>query len=219
MKTTQPLNVLGRLYNPNLKPRIAYCDGGLISTPGNTVHNPSNLGCTWAYVLVDESGEFVCKYAYGGVITQDARNFAGIFLEYCDLVEIESNLAELVAMVKLLQNLPEDFAGRICTDSKNTVGRVFGLDGKLYAMRNVPDRLIDLLNAAKSRLRNFDQIQPVLLDGHPTIDQLLTGMGKRGNPVSEFNVLCDELGRMVNQGYGETKAIYDLKRSSAGPGN
>jgi hypothetical protein len=31
------------------------------------------------------------------------------------------------------------------------------------------------------------------VDGHPTASQLKLGIGKRGNPVSKWNVMADEL--------------------------
>ena len=41
----------------------------------------------------------------------------------------------------------------------------------------------------------------VLLDGHPTAEQLASGIGKRGHPVSIHNEYCDWLCNEVKTAY------------------
>ena len=48
-----------------------------------------------------------------------------------------------------------------------------------------------LYRAERARLRKWERIEYVRLDGHPTTAQLASGVGKRGGPVSEHNKWCD----------------------------
>lgn len=152
-----------------------YADGGVIS------RNPSPIGGTWAFCLVDEHGQRV--HEYSSFITPHE---AGVPL-------VTNNLTELLALVNGLEMLPDDFTGTVYSDSWVSLQRVF-LAAKL---NNVPVWLVDKLQAFQ-RTGRLAKMRYVLLDGHPTQAQLLAGKGKRGAPVSEHNVWCDkECGRVA----------------------
>ena len=144
-----------------------YADGGVIGS------NPSPLGGTWAWCLVDEAGARVVWES--GLVTP--AEAGGV---------VTNNVTELAALVYGLEALPIDFRGTVYSDSQVTLLRVFHA-GKLS---NVPVWLVRRLQAVQKsgRLRG---VSYTLLDGHPTRAQLAAGRGKRGNLVSEHNVWCD----------------------------
>ncbi len=144
-----------------------YTDGGVIGS------NPSAIGGTYAYRLVDEDGS--CEgEAY--VVTTDRM-----------LGPVTNNQTELLAMLEGLGQLRNDFAGTVYSDSAVTLGRVF--DG--WKWTRIPLWMHQEYKLQRARLKNWEQIRHVLLDGHPTKAQLAAGIGKRGHPVSEHNVWCD----------------------------
>ncbi len=145
-----------------------YADGGVIS------RNPSPIGGTWAYCLVDEHGQRV-------------KEVSKILYPELGMPLVTNNVTELLALVQGLYALPEDFTGTVYSDSWVSLQRVF-LAAKL---NNVPTWLIDKLQAFQ-RTGRLAKMSYVLLDGHPTQAHLLAGKGKRGNPVSEHNVWCDK---------------------------
>lgn len=145
-----------------------YADGGVIGV------NPSPIGGTWAYCHVDENNIRVA-ISSGVVLPRQS----------CPL--ITNNLTELIALVKCLEALPDDWSGHVYSDSKITLGRMF--EG--WAVNGIPPILLKQMHAVKLRLR-LDRSEYTLLDGHPTKAQLLAGRGKRGNLVSEHNVWCDK---------------------------
>lgn len=149
-----------------------FVDGGVIK------RNPSTYGGTWAYVFVDENDQEIGRRS-GYVTPQEIG-----------LPTITNNLTELLAAVNAMLHLPEDFAGTIHTDSFVTLCRITARNPK---MNGIPDHLQDRMWVARKRLVNFGKHMVVQVDGHPTKDQLFKGKGKRGNPVSKFNVLCDDL--------------------------
>lgn len=145
-----------------------YADGGVIGS------NPSSIGGTWAWCLVDAAGQRICEYS--GVIRA------------CDagVPAVTNNLTELLALVNGLDALPSGWQGTVYSDSWVSLQRVF-LAAKL---NNVPPWLIDRLQALQ-KSRKLAEMSYVLLDGHPTKAQLAAGVGKRGHPVSIHNVFCD----------------------------
>lgn len=144
-----------------------YADGGVIGA------NPSPIGGTWAWCLVNASGQRVCEYS-------------GTLLASPELPFVTNNVSELVALVNGLEALPHGWSGTVYSDSWVSLQRVF-LAAKL---KNVPDWLVDRLQTLQ-RSRKLATMSYVLLDGHPTKAQLAAGVGKRGAPVSEHNVFCD----------------------------
>lgn len=146
----------------------AYADGGVIG------RNPSLIGGTWAWCHVNAANERIDLDS--GVITpRDA-----------DMPAITNNLTEMYALVRCLSALPVGWAGVVYSDSQVTLGRLF--EG--WRLKNVPLWLIKQGEAAINRI-DRPRCTYVLLDGHPTRAQLLSGRGKRDNPVSEHNVFCD----------------------------
>lgn len=149
-------------------PLDLYTDGGVIGV------NPSPIGGTWAYCLVDAAGERVqCD---SGIITP----------EQAQLTAITNNLTELLAIIKGREALPYAWTGTIHSDSWVSLQRVF-LAAKL---KNVPPWLVERLQKLQ-RDGWFSGCNWKLLDGHPTKAQLAAGVGKRGAPVSIHNVWAD----------------------------
>lgn len=154
-----------------------FADGGVIG------RNPSEIGGTWAFSLVENGARTISR---SGVITP----------QQAGLPAITNNLTEMLAVVSGLESLPVDWRGTIYSDSQITLGRVF----QGWKWKNIPLWLHRGFQAQRSRLVNWDQITWFLLQGHPTKSELAAGVGSRGYPVSEFNVWCDlECGRRASE--------------------
>lgn len=145
-----------------------YADGGVMGC------NPSPIGGTWAYALVNPDGERI------------AEDSGVIIPEWAGVAEITNNLTELYAVVRGLLALPAGWSGIVASDSQITLGRLFWG----WAIANIPEWLWYEAERARRRL-SWEACHPLLLDGHPTRAQLAAGIGKRGNPVSAHNVWCD----------------------------
>lgn len=152
-----------------------YCDGGVV------LKNPSVIGGSWAYVYTDDQG----------VLTEQSGFVMPGVWPTAELEVVTNNFTEMLAACKALHFLPDGWNGTLYSDSKITLGRLF----HSFKWHGIPD---DLRLSARSELDRLGRITPVLLDGHPTKTQLLAGIGKRGQPVSAFNVRCDELCRIRN---------------------
>lgn len=146
-----------------------YCDGGVVKS------NPSPFAGTWAFVHV--RGVTVVHKRSGVIATSDLGQPA------------TNNVTELLALIAGLKYLPDDWVGEICSDSAITLGRAFSG----FAWKNVPNWMIKEFGIRRKRLKNWQRFTYTLLDGHPTKAHLLAGVGKRGHPVSEFNVMCDKM--------------------------
>jgi ribonuclease HI len=159
-----------------------YTDGGVI------LKNPSTIGGTWAWCLVDENDEMVL--AHSGYITpEQARTDT-----------ITNNQTELFAVLNGLCNLEDDEVVEIRSDSAITLGRIF--NG--FSFNNVPDWMYKRLQAEKKRLINFKKFTYELMDGHPTKEQVERGTGRKGHMTSKWNVWCDqECGRQAKLALGE----------------
>lgn len=147
-----------------------YTDGGVIGA------NPSAIGGSWAYCLVNAAGERIVN-ASGVITPAQAR-----------LPAITNNLTELLALVYGLERLPVGWAGTVYSDSQVSLLRVF----EAAKLRNVPPWLVQRLQTLQ-KSGKLAAMSYVLLDGHPTKAELLAGIGKRGHPVSEHNVFVDWL--------------------------
>ena len=166
------------------EPVALYADGGVIAV------NPSPLGGTWAWCLVDAAGERV--QTASGVLT--AAENGG---------PVTNNVTELLALVAGLEALPAGWMGTVYSDSWVSLQRVFCA----AKLNNVPQWLMHRLYAVQ-RSGMLARMTYVLLDGHPTRAQLAAGVGKRGAPVSEHNVFCDaECGR---QARSYLEALHEL---------
>lgn len=147
-----------------------YADGGVIGT------NPSTLGGTWAYVLVDDDGQSLDEQS--GIVTAAGAGVGAV----------TNNYTEFLALVLGMEALPEGWRGTIFSDSMISLGRLF----RGWKMTGIPAPLVKRGGIALQRL-DLVNVRHVLLDGHPTRAQLRAGVGKRGNPVSVWNVRCDTL--------------------------
>lgn len=147
-----------------------YADGGVIGK------NPSNVGGTWAFRVVGDG--VVVSERCGLIRPADAK-----------LPMITNNLTEMLALVRGLLKVSElpKWTGTVYSDSQITLGRVF--EG--WKWNNIPDWLHKEYQQARKQLLCWDQINHVLLSGHPTKVQLEAGIGKGNRPVSEHNVWCD----------------------------
>jgi len=177
-----------------------YTDGGVIPD-GNGTASRSVRGGPWAYVLVD-SKEIRQRWA-SGIITPDPMV----------LDSVTNNVTELAAMIFALEQLPKGWSGRVYTDSIVTLGRM--RDG--WRMKGVP---VKMQHRAYDALQHIaaDKVEWVLLQGHPTLEDLERGIGKkRGFPVSRHNVMCDTLcNERISQfylgpDYIERSAVMSIK--------
>jgi ribonuclease HI len=157
-----------------------YADGGCIQS------NPSPIGGTWAFCLVDAEGKRIREH--GGILEPKCFE-SGL---------VSNNNSELYALVKAILSLPLGWEGTIYSDSHVSLLRVF----RNAKMNGVPDWLAETTGLARARLKHL-KFKYVLLDGHPTKAQLATGKGKRGNPCSEHNVFCDKKCTEVGKAYVE----------------
>lgn len=158
-----------------------YADGGVIG------RNPSPWGGTFAALLVDpfanDGAGGILTLTSGIVTPADAGS---------GIAAITNNYTELLAAVRALDLAPSGWRGTLYTDSWVTLCRIVR---PRAGFAGIPDALQAELRAVKARAGRFDVI---LLDGHPTLAQLAAGVGKRGNPVSKWNVECDrECGRLA----------------------
>jgi len=148
-----------------------YADGGVIGP------NPSLKGGTWAFVLVDRERD-TKHFADSGVITpQDIG-----------VEKVTNNHSEYYALLMGLEAIKTPWMGHVYSDSNVSLGRLF----RGWANRNLPGELMERSLAAIQKLGAPESIPHTLLDGHPTKKQLKEGFGKRGNPVSKWNVACDK---------------------------
>lgn len=160
-----------------------FCDGGVIS------RNPSSIGGTWAVVLVGPDGAEVDRRR--NVITPQE---AGV-------IAVSNNYTELLAACMGLSLVPDGWAGALYTDSNVTRCRLLGVHPR---MAGIPAALEEFMWAQRRRLGPFTV---TLLGGHPTKDDLFRGVGKRGLPVSRWNVLCDKLCSAAARAYLATMEV------------
>lgn len=147
-----------------------YTDGGCIGA------NPSPVGGTWAFVLVDAQGKRVVERS--GILTPEQNQ----------LPLVTNNIVELYAIILGLEAVPVDWQGRLYSDSRVSLQRLY----HQAKLTNVPTWLCLRMQAILKSGR-LEHILYTLLDGHPTQTQLQMGKGKRGGSVSIHNVRCDQL--------------------------
>jgi len=162
-----------------------YVDGGVIAS------NPSMIGGTWACCLISERG--FC-HGHSGVVQPHEITNA--------FEAVSNNQSEMMALLEGLRRLPEGFNGTIYSDSQITLGWAF----MGWKWKNIPSWMTFVYQIQRKRLLKWDEIKYVLLDGHPTKKQLEAGIGKRGHPVSEHNVWCDEACRQAGTTFMESIA-------------
>lgn len=143
-----------------------YADGGVIKK------NPSTIGGTWAWCGVNAAGERVIEKS--GVVEATEKR------------AVSNNHTEQIAITKALEAMPDGWSGIVYSDSQIALGRVF----KGWRENNLPKNIS--VRSKKAVLR-LGHIETVLLQGHPTKEDLKNGIGKkRGFPVSIHNVWCDK---------------------------
>lgn len=193
--TVRPLAALPPL--PTL-----FADGGVLGS------NPSPVAGTYAYCLIDPTGAFV-KGNSGLVISRVAGDTSLCGDAYPAIDgPVTNNITEFYAILAGLESLPDGWSGRVCSDSRITLGRFWWS----YAMRGIPREWIARGGAALKRL---GAIEPVLLQGHPTREDLARGIGaKRGLPVSHWNAWCD---RTCNERAAEYVKVAQMRQLQAVP--
>lgn len=174
------------IYNHPI--RAIYADGGCIGG------SRSFVGGTWAWVAITEpktEPRIVNNIELGGLdSTAEVIKMKSGFLAG----EITNNLMEFVAAVEALESLPEGWSGRFLSDSQTTIGRLF------YGWKQEVGLNADIKARAKKAVARLGTVTPQHIDGHPTNPQLEAGVGKRGNPVSKWNKLCDQLCNQEKEG-------------------
>ena len=152
-----------------------FADGGIIG------RNPSPIGGTWAWVAVDAAGDVVAQAS--GIIPAPPGG------------TVSNNLAEFVAVVQALEQMPDGWAGTLASDSAVTLGRLC----QEWKLTGLPWTWI---RRGMLVLQRLGPITPLLLQGHPTRADLARGIGaKRGYPVSIHNVTCDRLCQEAGRAY------------------
>lgn len=158
-----------------------YTDGGVIRK------NPSEVGGTWAYCLVDEYG--IRQGGQSGLVTpQDiGQRF------------VTNNVTELAAVLAALTALPDGWDGTIYTDSKVTMSRVsLGKNGrprkpqKVGGFRStIPDHMVNQLQIQQLRMGHY---QVALVKGHASMDQIAASYNgdQSGQTHSRHNSWCDK---------------------------
>lgn len=156
-----------------------YVDGGVIAS------NPSIIGGTWAWCLVDNTDIRIASGS-GHVTPAQAA-----------MPQITNNFTEMLALIYGLERLPMGFQGVVCSDSAITLGRAFSG----WSWKGIPEWMHRRYQIARKRLVHYDAITPMQLDGHPTKEQLTAKIGKRGQLVSIHNVWCDQACTEAGQRY------------------
>lgn len=159
-----------------------YTDGGLLS------RNPSSLGCTCAFVAVEEDR----------VIEEMAWR---IVPREIGMEDVSSNIAELLAVIFALRWVGTEqpgWAGLLHTDSEVTATRLRRLScGLQPKFTGVPSAVQRWLRHAIGRVGNFGIVE---IAGHPTKAELEAGKDKKaGLPVSKWNVRCDKLCNLAKE--------------------
>lgn len=151
-----------------------FVDGGLVGK------NPSSIGGTWAWCLVDDDGQRT-EYR-SGVVTP----------ELIGLPRVTNNFTELYAVLMALESLPFDWQGELLTDSRTTWIRL----RYRAKMNGIPSEIVEWFLDQK---RIHPHVKPVLIGGHPTQKELRDGHRADGTPVSVHNVFCDKLCRQESE--------------------
>ena len=151
-----------------------FADGGVIRK------NPSEIGGTWAFALVN---------AIGGRVAAASGHVAAA--EVAPLPWVSNNLTECVALLLAFEQLPDGWAGPAYSDSLNAI-KAHTRAGLGGCDLDPPEYLPGDLWRRMARCRNrLGAVTFTLLGGHPTRAELAAGVRKDGKPVSAHNVFCD----------------------------
>lgn len=181
-----------------------YCDGGTVG------RNPSPHGGPWAWCYIDEDNVTVLNKD-SGVLTPHNSDIGKSQL--CLDSRVTNNHTEFYAMLMGLENLPSQWEGRVCSDSLITLARFFVLPWRGYTTRwplkNIPLRWIYRMEDVRKRLSL--NIEPVLLNGHPSRNELESGIGHRGLPTSIHNKWCDDECTRLAIKFAKENNVYDSR--------
>ncbi len=166
-----------------------YSDGGLIGTS-----NPCPFGGTWAFTHIGQRGVITKQ---SGVILAKSEEWPK------DVVT--NNISEYYAILRALVSLPDEWSGPFFTDSRIAREWIFG-----HTPAPVVKHWAEMLAHTKRRLGKIDA---KLLAGHPSERALVLGTNSNGNPVSCYNVLCDNLCREEAMKWRKVMGIPVSKKS------
>lgn len=157
-----------------------------VATDGGVYRaNPSPLGGSWAYVLVDATGNWVGES--GPMLPGD-----GVYDRKRQAWVISNNVSELAAMVFALMECPKGWYGQVISDSMITLRRI---TNEAPSMEGVPAWLAELVVEARKHV-NIDRCAWLLVSGHPTRAELACGYSQDGDrlrPVSKYNEAVDAM--------------------------
>ncbi len=164
-----------------------YADGGAIAG------SRSAIGGMYAWCHVDAADRRIVT----GSSLILPREFA--------LPTITSNVTEFLGLLAAMEALPDGWHGTVHSDSRMTLQRFFS-GAKL---NGIPQPLIKRLRVLHKRF-DMGRMPYVLLDGHPTPEQLAAGRGKTGKPVSKHNVWCDRACKRIGKEYADSLRLEQL---------
>jgi ribonuclease HI len=160
---------------PTVAPLVLYADGGVVGRNDGT-----NAGGVWAFCWVDEHN--TRTWEQGGIYP---------------VAGVGNNTMEYLAIAKALASVADRFpgwSGPVCSDSRNALNAILGNWSCRYVPARWQRRMREVLNT-------LGDVRGVLLQGHPTREELEVGYGRgrrdannnsrRGLPVSTHNVWCD----------------------------
>lgn len=175
LPTRKPVEKVGPPPEPITFPASClFTDGGVIGA------NPSTTGGTWAWVRVENSKEV-------------DRGVGLLLPETLGVQTVSNNNTELLALLRGIECLPDNWNGMVYSDSGIALGWVF----RQFRLDSVPDYLRGLLSGTLIGAKERGVVMDCrLLAGHPTKADLEAGYRVKKAPhypVSPFNVLCDDL--------------------------
>lgn len=198
-----------------------YCDGGVVGK------NPSDYGGVFAWRVVRMPGASIVgegrgiMVPFGDIDLLRAAQLVHDTLEGLfdvDVIvmqrqgdsmgsQVTNNQSELMAAVHALEHRPEDWDGRLLTDSSVTIRRMTGAVN--LNPNQVPLWMIDrLVKVCRSRRQvTYDHVA-----GHPTKADLRLGH-KKGEPVSHHQHWCDRTCVQLTEWY--VMRIREVKGASS----
>ena len=161
-----------------------FADGGIID------RNPSAVGGTWAFRLVDFGG----RPAYEASGHVAAAEVTPLGPEW-----VSNNFTEVLALLLAFEQLPDGWTGSAYSDSKNAISAHSRAAWNPPVKPDyLPDAIWGRMVAARERL---GPVKFTLLGGHPTEAELAAGCRRDGKPVSEHNVFCDKAATAAGRAY------------------
>lgn len=159
-----------------------FADGGVIE------HNPSPKGGMWAWRLC-KSDEPIGTNKIDNVV-KDVIN-CNSFLVVPTVGNISNNITEMMAILNGLMACDPSWNLTVLSDSQIALKRIFSN----WKWKHVPQQIHDMYDFQEERFGGEERMKSIpfmLLQGHPTNEELKKGVGDRGYPVSKHNVWCDK---------------------------